>query len=61
MEKLAFTRAHLSNVRVNMMIVRVPLVDLLCQTMMGWILALEYLLPGTHGCMWSRLIMLGSN
>jgi hypothetical protein len=32
-----------------MVIMRVPLVESLCQMMMGWILALEYLLPGAHG------------
>jgi hypothetical protein len=46
MEKLAFTRACLSNVSVIMTIMGVPLVKLLCQAAMGWIPALEYLLPG---------------
>jgi hypothetical protein len=32
-----------------MVIIRVPLVELLCQKVMGWIPALEYLLPGAHG------------
>jgi hypothetical protein len=32
-----------------MEIMRVPLVDLLCQTVMGWIPALEYQPPSTHG------------
>jgi hypothetical protein len=27
---------------------------------MGWIPALEYLLPGTHGCMWPHPVVLGS-
>jgi hypothetical protein len=49
MEKLAFTRACLSDVSVIMMIMRVPLVKLLCQPVMGWIPALEYLLPGVRG------------
>jgi hypothetical protein len=49
MEKLAFARACLSNIRVIMVITRVPLVELLCQAAMGWIPALEYLLPGTCG------------
>jgi hypothetical protein len=35
MEKLTFTRACLSNVRVIMVIMHVPLVGLLCQTVMG--------------------------
>jgi hypothetical protein len=49
MEKVVFTRACLSSVRVVMVIMRIPLVELLCQMMMGWIPALEYLLPGTVG------------
>jgi hypothetical protein len=48
MEKVVFTRACLSSVRV-IMIMRIPLVELLCQMIMGWIPALEYLLPGTVG------------
>jgi hypothetical protein len=35
MEKLTFTRACLSNVRVIMAIMRVPLVELLCQAVIG--------------------------
>jgi hypothetical protein len=34
MEKLAFTYACLSNIKVIMAIMRVPLVELLCQMMM---------------------------
>jgi hypothetical protein len=49
MEKLVFTRARLSNIRVIMMIIRVPLVELLCQTTMGWISAFEYLPSSTCG------------
>jgi hypothetical protein len=49
MEKLAFTRTCLSNMRVIMAIMRVPLVELLCQAVMGWIPALEYLPPGACG------------
>jgi hypothetical protein len=49
MEKLAFTRACLSDVSVIMTIMRVPLIELLCQVVMGWIPALEYLLLGAHG------------
>jgi hypothetical protein len=37
MEKLTFTRICLSDVRVIMVIIRVPLVESLCQTAMGWI------------------------
>jgi hypothetical protein len=47
MEKLAFTRACLSDVRVVMVIMRVPLVELLCQAVMGQIPTLEYLPPDT--------------
>jgi hypothetical protein len=49
MEKLAFTRACLSDDRIIMAIMCAPLVELLCQTVMGWIPALEYLLPGMCG------------
>jgi hypothetical protein len=49
MEKLIFTRACLSDVNVIIVIMRVPLVELLCQAAMRWILALDYLLPGARG------------
>jgi hypothetical protein len=49
MEKLAFTRACLSGVSAIMEIMHVPLVELLSQAVMGWILALEYLLSGARG------------
>jgi hypothetical protein len=49
MEKLTFTRACLSNVRVIMAIMRVPLVELLCQVVMGWISGLEYVPLGACG------------
>jgi hypothetical protein len=42
-------RACLSNVRVIMVTMCVPLVESLCQVVMEWIPALEYLLSGTHG------------
>jgi hypothetical protein len=32
-----------------MTIMRVPMVELLCQAVMGHILAIECLLPGVHG------------
>jgi hypothetical protein len=32
-----------------MVIMRVPLVELLCQVAMGWIPAIDYMLPGVHG------------
>jgi hypothetical protein len=46
---LPLPRACLSDVRALMVIMRVPLVESLCQAMMGWIPALEYLLPGMRG------------
>jgi hypothetical protein len=49
MEKLAFTRACLSDDRIIMAIMYASLVELLCQTVMGWIPALEYLLPDMCG------------
>jgi hypothetical protein len=42
-----------------MSIIHVPLLELLCQTMMGLIPALERLLPDTRGRLWPRLIVLG--
>jgi hypothetical protein len=47
--ELTFTRVCLSGVSVIMAIMRVPLVQLLCQTVMGWIPALEYLLSSMCG------------
>jgi hypothetical protein len=49
MEKLTFTTACLSNVRVILVIMRVPSVELLCQAVMGRIPTLEYLLPSMRG------------
>jgi hypothetical protein len=49
MEKPAFTRTNLSDVRVIMVIMRVPVVELLCQAETGWISVLKYLLSGAHG------------
>jgi hypothetical protein len=60
MEKLAFTRACLSYVRVIMVIMRVSMVELMCQMSMGWILALEYVLLGARGFLWPRLIVSGN-
>jgi hypothetical protein len=51
MEKPPFTRANLSDVRAIMAIMRVPVMGLLCQAVMGWILILKYLLVGVCGCM----------
>jgi hypothetical protein len=43
-----------------MVIMRVSLAESLCQTMMGWISALEYVLSGVHGFLWPCLNMLGN-
>jgi hypothetical protein len=43
MEKPAFTRASLSDVRVIMVIMRVPVDELLCQAATRWIPILECL------------------
>jgi hypothetical protein len=55
----AFTRVCLSRTRVIMMIMRILVVELLCQLMMGQLSALKYLLSGTCECLWSCLVMLG--
>jgi hypothetical protein len=52
MEKHTFTRVNLSNVRVIVSIMRVPMVELLCQELMGYISVLKYLLSGVCGCLW---------
>jgi hypothetical protein len=49
MEKLTFTKTFLSDVRVIMAIMRVPMVELFCQTTMGWIPTVEYLSLGMRG------------
>jgi hypothetical protein len=49
MERPTFTRVGLFDVRVIVVILRVPLVELLCQVVMGWIPTLEYVLPGMRG------------
>jgi hypothetical protein len=56
-EKLAFTKACLSTVRVITVIMCLLLVEYLCQTAMGRIPAFEYLLPGTRGRLRSCLVM----
>jgi hypothetical protein len=60
MEKLTFTRACLSYVRDITPIMCVPLVKSLCQTAMGWIPALEYMLSAVRGFLWPRLISSGN-
>jgi hypothetical protein len=51
MEKHAFTRACLSNVKVIKTIMRVPVVNWPCQAVKGWIPVLECLLSGVCGCL----------
>jgi hypothetical protein len=50
-ENPAFTRACLSSARVIMVIMRVPVVELLCQMVMGWLPVLKYLLSRACGCL----------
>jgi hypothetical protein len=50
MENPTFTRATIFDVRVIMEIMRVLVVELLCQAVMGRVIVLECLLLGTHGC-----------
>jgi hypothetical protein len=52
MEKPAFSRASLSGVRVIMVIVCVPVVELLCHTVVGQIPLLKYLLSSMRGRLW---------
>jgi hypothetical protein len=48
LEKPAFMRACLFDVRVNIVIMHVPLVELICHVAMGPVPALQYLLPSVH-------------
>jgi hypothetical protein len=48
MEKFAFTSTNLSNIKVIMMIMRVPVEELICQVVTGQILVLECLLSGAR-------------
>jgi hypothetical protein len=48
-EKSAFIRVYLSTVRVIVTIIYVHLLELLCQKVMKWILAIKHLLPGMCG------------
>jgi hypothetical protein len=57
MEHPVFTKACLSDVRVIMMIKLVPVVELLCQTVTGWIPVLKILLSDVCGCLWPCPIM----
>jgi ABC-type phosphate transport system permease subunit len=49
MDKIAFTRKSLSDVRVIMAIMCIPVVELLCQTVMKRIPTLKYLLSSARG------------
>jgi hypothetical protein len=42
-----------------MVIMRVLVVELLCHTVMGWLLVLKYLLSGARGCVFSCLVASG--
>jgi hypothetical protein len=57
MEKPAFIRANLSNVRVIMTIIHVPVVEFRCQAAMGWIPALKYLLSYARELLWPHTIV----
>jgi hypothetical protein len=52
MEKPAFTRMDLSDVRVIMVIMDVPVKEMLCQTVMGWIPVLKFIMSGACGHLW---------
>jgi hypothetical protein len=52
MEKSAFTRMNLSDVRMIIAIMHVLVKELLCQAVNGWILVLECLLSSASGQLW---------
>jgi hypothetical protein len=49
MEKIVFTMACLSYIEAIMSFMRVSLVELLRQAVMGQVPTLEYMLSGAHG------------
>jgi hypothetical protein len=51
MEKPAFISACLADVKVIMAIMCVPVVELLCQMMTGWIPVPKCLPPNVSGCL----------
>jgi hypothetical protein len=53
-------QACLSYARANMAPLRVSSVELLCQAVMGWIPAVEYMMSGVHGLLWPCPILLGN-
>jgi hypothetical protein len=59
MEKPAFTKANLFNVRVVMTIMHVLMEEFLCQAMTGHIPVPECLLSGVRGRLWLHPVMLG--
>jgi hypothetical protein len=59
MEKHAFPKANLSDVRVIMAILCAAVEELLCQAAMGCILVLKYLLSAVHGRLGSCPIVPG--
>jgi hypothetical protein len=58
MEKPAFTRANLSDIRVIMTIMRVPVKELLCQAVTGQIPLLKCLWSSMRRSLWSHPIVL---
>jgi hypothetical protein len=59
MKKPSFTRVNLSDVRIIIAIMHVPVVELLCQATTGRIPILKYLLSGVCGRMWPYHVMPG--
>jgi hypothetical protein len=57
MENHAFIGASLSNARVIISIMRVLVVELLCQVTMGWIPVLECLFLSARGCLRLHLVL----
>jgi hypothetical protein len=57
MEKPAFTRVNLNDVRVIMVITHVLVVELLCQVVMGWIPLLKCPLSSACGWLWLHPVM----
>jgi hypothetical protein len=57
MEKTTFARTNLFGVRVIMVIMHVPVGELLCQAVTGWIPVLKCPLAGACGLLWLCPIM----
>jgi hypothetical protein len=58
--RLFFTRVFLCNVKAIMVFMRVSLVELLHQAVMGWILVLEYVLSGSCGLLRPHPVVQGT-